>query len=83
MEQTFSDIFSYGTGCRFSDCSHMHEDGCAVIEAVRRGEINHESYQNYLKIRKESDFYDMSYQEKRKKDKAFGKMIKNYKRSKR
>lgn len=83
MEHTFSDIFSYGTECRFSDCSHIHEDGCAVIEAVKLGKINPESYQNYLKIKKESDFYAMSYHDKRKKDKAFGKMISKYKKSNR
>ena len=82
LEQTFSDIFSYGNRCRFRDCTHTHEKGCALIEAVQQGNIDAERYRNYLKIRKESEFYEMSYQEKRKKDKIFGKMVKNYKKLK-
>jgi ribosome biogenesis GTPase len=80
LEQTFEDISLYGAGCRFRDCTHTHEEGCAIIKAVEQGEIDAQRYQNYLKIRKESEFYEMSYLEKRKKDKAFGKMVKNYKR---
>ena len=80
IEQTFEYISFYGTKCRFRDCTHVHEKGCAVIEAVEQGVIDAERYQNYLKIRKESVFYEMSYFEKRKKDKSFGKMVKNYKK---
>lgn len=80
LEQTFKEIFSYGATCRFRDCTHTHEKGCAIIEAVELGKIDAERYQNYLKLRKESEFYEMSYLEKRKKDKAFGKMVQNYKR---
>lgn len=83
MEQTFEEIYSYGTNCRFRDCTHTHEEGCAVIEAVGKGKIDNERYQNYLKLKKESEFYEMSYLEKRKKDKAFGKIVKNYKKMKR
>jgi ribosome biogenesis GTPase len=80
LEQTFEDITLYGVKCRFRDCTHVHEDGCAIIEAVGQGKIDAERYRNYLKLKKESEFYGMSYLEKRKKDKAFGKMVKNYKK---
>lgn len=82
LEQTFEEIVLYGAKCRFRDCTHTHEKGCAVIEAVEQGKIATERYQNYLKLKKESEFYELSYLEKRKKDKAFGKMVKNYKRLK-
>ena len=82
IEQTFEEISLYGKQCRFRDCTHVHEKGCAVIEAVERGKIDTERYRNFLKLKKESEFYEMSYREKRKKDKAFGKMVKNYKRMK-
>jgi ribosome biogenesis GTPase len=82
IEETFKDIALHSENCRFKDCTHVHEEGCAIIEAVANGIIDTERYQNYLKIKKESDFYEMSYLEKRKKDKAFGKMIKNYKKQK-
>jgi ribosome biogenesis GTPase len=80
IKQTFEEISLYGTKCRFRDCTHTQEEGCAIIEAVEQGKIDTERYQNYLKLKKESEFYEMSYLDKRKKDKAFGKMIKNYKR---
>ena len=37
--------------CEFSDCTHMHEPGCAVIEAVEAGEIAPERYDSYIRIR--------------------------------
>lgn len=80
MEQTFDDILSHGAHCRFRDCTHTHETGCAVVQALEQGSIDAKRYQNYLKLKKESEFYGMSYREKRKKDKAFGKMVKNYKK---
>ena len=80
IEQTFEEISLHGVKCRFRDCTHTHEKGCAIIKAVEQGEIDAKRYKNYLKLRKESAFYEMSYLEKRKKDRAFGKMVKNYKR---
>lgn len=82
IQETFETIISYGANCRYRDCTHTLEEGCAVIEAVKLGEIDEERYQNYLKIRKESAHYEMSYLEKRKKDKAFGKMVSDYKKFK-
>jgi ribosome biogenesis GTPase len=83
IEQTFEDISRYAGNCRFRDCTHVHEKGCAVIDAVDRGEIAAERYRNFLKLKKEAAFYEMSYAQRRKKDRAFGKMIKSYKRMKR
>jgi len=80
LEQTFYDFSAYSHGCRFADCSHTHEQGCAVIAAVKEGEIAKDRYENFLKLRKESEFYDMSYQQRRSKDMSFGKMVKNYKK---
>ena len=80
IDQTFDEFSSYSPKCCFRNCTHTHEEGCAIIEAVKQGEIEDSRYRNYLKIRRESEFYEMSYQEKRKKDKSFGKMVKNYKK---
>lgn len=73
---SYSDITSLSSSCRYRDCSHTGEPGCAVLEAVHSGEINQGHFKNYLKLREESEFYQMSYAEKRKKDRDFGKYIK-------
>jgi len=82
LDQTFDEFSSYARKCRFGDCTHTHEDGCAIKEAVKNGDIEESRYRNYLKLRKESEFYETLYHEKRKKDKAFGKMLKDYKKQK-
>lgn len=51
------------------------EAGCAVLEAVERSEISEERYNNYIKIYKESQYNEMSYIEKRERDKKFGKFF--------
>ncbi len=81
LEETFAEVVSYSSQCRFKDCTHTHEEGCAVLEAVMLGTIEKDRYQNYLKIQKESAYYAMSHLDKRRKDKAFGRFMKNYKKS--
>jgi ribosome biogenesis GTPase len=76
MDGTFAEIVELSKQCRFNDCMHVSEKGCAVLKAVKNGQVSEERYQNYIKIKKESDYYEMSYLEKRKKDRQFGKLIK-------
>ncbi len=80
LENTFDLIFSYSQNCKYKDCTHTNEKGCAVIEAVERGEIDGASYENYLKMEREKAYFESSVAEKRKKEKIFGKMMKNYKK---
>jgi ribosome biogenesis GTPase len=63
--------------CRYKDCTHTQEEGCAVLAAVNDGKISLERYQNYIKLCKESAYYESSYVEKRRKDKKFGKYCKS------
>ena len=77
LEETFSDIIAMSANCHFNDCTHVNEKGCAVLGAVEKGILPAERYQNYLKMTKESTYNEMSYLEKRKKDKQFGKLCKN------
>jgi len=53
MERAFEDIDDLLTRCRFSDCSHDTEPGCALTEALASGEIPEERYQNWLKLKNE------------------------------
>lgn len=61
--------------CRFKDCQHENETGCAVIEAVENGEIDSGVYESYLKLRREAWHYSASVHEKRKKEKSLSKLI--------
>ncbi len=76
LDQTFSDIISLSEQCHFNDCTHVEEKGCAVLDAVQQGLLSPDRYQNYLKMTKESTYNDMSYLEKRTKDKQFAKHCK-------
>jgi ribosome biogenesis GTPase len=75
---TFQEIVNIAKTCKFPDCKHVNETGCAVIDALNNGTIDKDSYDNYQKIQKEQERFQTSVAEKRKKDKVFGKMIKNY-----
>lgn len=73
IKSSYSVITDLASNCRYRNCSHTGESGCAVHEAARSGEISWDHVENYLKIRKESEFYELSYAEKRKKNREFGK----------
>lgn len=77
IDETFSDITELTYQCRFGDCSHTSEKGCAILTAIQQGELDEQRYKNYMKMKKESAFNAMSYSEKKKKDKDFGKLIKS------
>jgi ribosome biogenesis GTPase / thiamine phosphate phosphatase len=83
LEETFNDITSFTGNCRFRDCTHTVEEGCALLLALEEGRILPERYSNYIKMYKESAHYRMSYVEKREKDKKFGKFIHHYLKNKR
>ncbi|HRO85722.1 MAG TPA: ribosome small subunit-dependent GTPase A [Niabella sp.] len=80
LETTFDRIISLSQKCKFKDCTHTNEIGCAVLDAVEKGEIDKKSYENYLKMEREKAHFESTIEERRKKDKEFGKMIKNYKK---
>ena len=46
----FPEIFNISSGCRFNNCTHTHEPGCAVLDAVEQGEIAHSRFVSYLSI---------------------------------
>lgn len=76
LEATFDEMTSLAEQCRFDDCTHLSEPGCAVLAALKRGELSSQRYENYLKLRKESEHFAQSYQDRRKKDRAFGRHMK-------
>ncbi|MBA4320367.1 MAG: ribosome small subunit-dependent GTPase A [Flavobacterium sp.] len=82
LDDTFNEITELSNQCRFKDCTHTKEVGCAVLKALEEGIISKERYQNYIKMYKESLYYEMSYFEKRQKDKKFGKFMHIYMKNK-
>ncbi|MFD2517698.1 ribosome small subunit-dependent GTPase A [Salinimicrobium flavum] len=81
LEITFDMINRLSLSCKFKDCTHTKEIGCAVLDALEKGEIDQASYENYLKMEREKTHFESSIAEKRKKDKDFGKTLKNYKKA--
>ncbi len=82
MNETFSEIIVLSQNCKFSNCSHTNEKGCAILAAIDEGALSEKRYKNYIKMKNESAFNEMTYSEKRKKDKDFGKLIKSAVKSK-
>lgn len=80
IEDSFSDIRERSEDCRFTNCTHTTEAGCAILKAVQGGELDEQRYQNYIKLMKESAFHQLSYLEKRNRDRQFGRMIKTAKK---
>lgn len=78
LETTFDKILSFGKNCKYNNCTHTTEAGCSVIEAVQKGEIEKAAYENYLKMEREKAHFETSVAEKRKKEKIFGKILKDY-----
>jgi len=81
LEITFDMIVSLSKNCKFKDCTHTSEVGCAVLEAVENGEMDNNSYENYLKMEREKAHFEATVAEKRNRDKQFGKIMKNYKKN--
>lgn len=79
IDESFTDIYELSKRCRFSDCSHSVERGCAILQGLEAGELSQDRYESYMKLVKESAFHEMSYIERRRKDKQFGRMIKTAK----
>jgi len=74
VENTFEDIIELESMCRFSNCRHDTEPGCAVTEAIESGELCEKRYRNYLKLKRESEFFEKrSKQRDRLIEKAFEK----------
>ncbi len=82
IEETFQDIAELAQGCRYPQCRHNGEPGCAVRAAIDRHELTEQQLQSYLKLRKESDLHEQSHVDRRKKDRAFGRFLHNYQKRK-
>jgi len=53
LEATFADVEELAADCRFADCSHAHEPGCAVLAAVETGDLPRERFHSWRKLQRE------------------------------
>ncbi|MEW8628153.1 MAG: ribosome small subunit-dependent GTPase A [Candidatus Thiodiazotropha sp.] len=77
IEESFSDISHLSHQCRFSDCAHQGEPGCAVISAIERGELDQRRLVNYQKLMREQQQNSASIAQKRAKDRALGRFYRS------
>jgi len=81
-DETFADIASFAANCRFRDCSHQDEPGCAVRAAVDSSELDAARYESFLKLRRELEFLDSKTDERaalenKRKQKRLSKLIRD------
>lgn len=82
IEKLYGDIEDLITECRFSNCSHTNEPGCAILDAIEKGVLDERRFKNYLKVQKESIFQSDkvgALKAKQEKFKKISKMAKNIK----
>lgn len=80
---SFADVERYFGECRFRDCRHQSEPGCAVKAAIARGELSRERWESYLQLKKESSYSegrDNYLHQKYQRNKKIAKDIKNLKK---
>jgi ribosome biogenesis GTPase / thiamine phosphate phosphatase len=58
VESQYADILSLGKLCRFKDCEHKTEPGCAITKALQKGELSEDKWNNYLKLKAEIEFHE-------------------------
>lgn len=76
LDAVFSDIEELATQCRFSDCAHETEPGCAVQNAIESDELDQARLGRYRKLKAEDRYNTQTVAERRARDKVFGKHIK-------
>jgi len=77
LEDVFSEITELASDCRFSDCTHVSEPGCKVLEAIDRGALDAARLKRFHKLLSEDRHNTASIAERRARDKHFGKLVKS------
>ncbi len=80
IEQTFADIGELAESCRYGDCQHQAEPGCAVRAAIEAGQLDERRLINYLKLMREQAFNSASLAEKRERDRNLGRYYRTVQR---
>lgn len=80
LAETFKDVVELAEGCRFRDCSHVVEPGCAILDALDRGELDEGRYRSYLSLRDELGALANKRVEQKREGRRFHKMIREVNR---
>jgi len=75
IDDLFADLNALAASCRFKDCRHESEPGCAVQDAIGTGDLDPSRLVRWRKLKAEEAFNSASLAERRSRDKAFGKMV--------
>lgn len=78
----FADLEELAQNCRFNDCGHTNEPGCAIISALENGQLDENRIARWQKLLAEDRFNTSSLAERKAKDKALGKLIRQITKSK-
>lgn len=73
-DDMFPAIEEFAANCRFGDCTHMMEEGCGVLAALDKGELDATVYESYVKLVKEQSRFGVKAEDKKRMNKQFGKM---------
>lgn len=77
VSELFGEIEDLATRCRYNDCQHQSEDGCAVKSAIERGEIDPRRFVNYQKLKAEQQRNTETIAERRRRERNFGKLCRS------
>ena len=82
IDTTFADIYELAQNCKFKNCTHENEPGCAVRSAIKNGELSEERYRSYTKLTTENAYAEDSESYLALKEKKFKEIAKYNKNNK-
>ena len=78
-DSLFPVIEGFARQCRYSDCKHLNEEGCAILEALQSGKLDHTIYDSYVKLMKEQRRFEINIEDQKRLNKQFGRLTKEAK----
>lgn len=76
IDEVFEDIDTLASQCKFSDCAHLSEPGCAVKQAIESGELDPARFERWQKLKREDQYNSETIAQSRARQKSFAKMVK-------
>jgi ribosome biogenesis GTPase len=80
VRTVFDDIQALAQTCRFRDCTHESENGCAVLAAIASGHLDERRYGNFRKLQREAANAARTVHERHERERQFGRMVKSFKK---